>query len=129
MNKFRTNYNALPEFREIITGKDKTVPNQASSITEIVYRFQGGIIPKFHNVTYDTQFKDTDEIDVRNLSGFDITDAFQALQQGKKEYREYITTKKQIAAEAIKIKQLEFQRLQEFEKQQLSIQKQLNNEK
>lgn len=117
--RFRTNHGPWPEVKEeeIIEGVDQCVPGQAVSVTEVVYRFQGGIIPDFKNVQYDPEEMPDEHMDVRRLSGFDITDAFNALQQGREKYTAYIKEKNAKARAEIAAREAEFKRLQELEKQ------------
>lgn len=129
MSQFRTNYlstTALEKSVKMIVGEDKTVPNQSSSITEIVYRFQGGIIPTMKNVQYDPEEMPDDQMDVRRMSGFDITDAFHALQEGKQKYREYITEVKRTAREKVQAEKAELERLR-LENEQLKAKTDGNN--
>lgn len=123
MTQFRTNYNPVVEERPKIKGKDCTLPNQVSSLTEIIYRFQGGIIPNINNVSFDPIDSSEDYINVANVSGFDITDAYRALQEGKKTYQSYIKDKNEKARTAIQAKELELQQLREFKLQQEQQQK------
>lgn len=94
-----------------ITGKTQTIPNQVATITEIIYRFQGGIIPTVNNVQFDPDDMPDDYIDCRNISNFDITDAFRALQSGKKVYQQHMAEKKAKIAEEIALKEQERQDL------------------
>lgn len=129
MTQFRTNYrNTTIEEKpvKIIQGDDKTVPGQSSSITEIVYRFQGGIIPTLKNVQYDPEEMPEEHMDVRRMSGFDITDAYHALQEGKQKYREYITDVKRTAREKVEAEKAELERLR-IENQQLKVKTDGNN--
>lgn len=120
MNKiFRTNYSvpqADNDKRPIIIGKNATIPGQTTSITEVVYRFQGGIMPTMRNVQYDPTDMPDEDMDVRRLSGFDITDAYQALQAGREKYQKYIKEKNANARKAIENERAELQRLRELEK-------------
>lgn len=129
MSLFRTNYKnttAIEKKIEMVVGEDQTVPNQSSSITEIVYRFQGGIIPTMKNVQYDPEEMPDDHMDVRRMSGFDITDAFHALQEGKQKYHEYITEVKRTAREKVQAEKAELERLR-IENEQLKAQSNGNN--
>lgn len=127
--RFKTNYDKKMYKSDIvnfITGEDQAIPNQSQSITEIIYRFQGGIIPTASNVMFDPPEADEDYISIRNISGFDITDAYHALTQGRKEYQAYIGEKKSKAKQLIQEREAEFKRLQDFEKQ-VQEQKELKN--
>lgn len=116
---FRTNHIPVEHTEQFIKGYDQSLPNQAPKITEIIYRFQGGIIPNVNNIQFDPVEAPDDFIHIKNQSGFDITDAFHALQQGRKEYREYMNDKNAKARAAVEAKKVEFERLQNFEKQTL----------
>lgn len=120
MNKiFRTNHSVTQadnDKRPIIIGKNATIPGQTTSITEVVYRFQGGIMPTMRNVQYDPTDMPDEDMDVRRLSGFDITDAYQALQAGREKYQKYIKEKNANARKAIENERAELQRLRELEK-------------
>lgn len=112
--RFSTNFKNENKVRTILTGKDQTIPKQVSSITEIIYRFQGGIIPNLANVNFDPIDAPEEYINVVNKSGFDITDAFHALQSGKQEYRDYMKEKNEKARKAVADKEAELIALREF---------------
>lgn len=112
MKRFHTNYDCDTELVTMLTGDNQTVPGQTNSITDIVYRFQGGIIPDANSIFFDPIEADEDYLDIRNMSGFDITDAFHANQQGKKEYAQYVKERNEQARAALKQKAKE-----EFEAQ------------
>lgn len=120
MKRFLSNYTPLPtKKREVFTEKDQCVPNQAATITEVIYRFQGGIIPQERTVTFDPENVDENYIDIRNISGFDLTDAYHHLQNGRKQYQSYIAEVKAKDAQKKLEKEAEFKRLQEFEQNNL----------
>lgn len=129
MTRFRNNFVKHEADTDIkmITGKDQTVPNQSASITEVIYRFQGGIIPTLHNPIYDPEQDNEEFIDARNIAGFDITDAFQLLQTGKKEYQNYINEKKATLKEEANKRELEFKRLQSIETEYKQLKEIQNN--
>lgn len=119
---FRTNHTVFQgdtERKPGLVGENQTIPGQTSSITEIVYRFQGGIMPTLRSVQFDPEDMPDDDMDIRRMAGFDITDAFQALQDGREKYQAYIKEKNANARKAIEEQKAELARLRELEKQHL----------
>lgn len=124
--RFRTNYESDPVIDPRNDGENMTIPGQSVSITEVIYRFQGGIIPSAVTAYFDP-VDDENYIDVRNQSGFDITDAFHALQDSKEKYKKYITEKNQAARAAIEAQRVEMARLRKLEQE--AIEKEKFNQK
>lgn len=93
MKRFQSNVHPHDYKHPELKGDSQTVPNQVASITDIVYRFQGGIIPNTVNVSYDPIDAPEGYINVQNISGFDLTDAFHHLQNGREKYQAYIAEK------------------------------------
>lgn len=114
MKEFQSVQNPKISVHEVKKGKKQTIPNQVATITEVVYRFQGGIIPDVRNAYYDTMLSpDNNEIHVSNQSGFDITEAFRLSQEGKQKYQEYINEKKRNIREQVEREKEELIRLRE----------------
>lgn len=119
MKEFQSVQNPKISVHEVKKGKKQTIPNQVATITEVVYRFQGGIIPDVRNAYYDSQLSpDNNDIHVSNIAGFDITEAFRLSQEGKEKYRNYINEKKAKIRESVEAEKAELLRLRELEKKQ-----------
>lgn len=118
MKEFQSIQNPKISIHEVKKGKKQTIPNQVATITEVVYRFQGGIIPDVRNAFYDTMLSpDNNEIHVSNQAGFDITEAFRLSQEGKQKYQEYINDKKRAIREKVEAEKQELIKLREQVKQ------------
>lgn len=114
MKEFQSIQNPKISVHEVKKGKKQTIPNQVATITEVVYRFQGGIIPDVRNAFYDTMLSpDNNEIHVSNQAGFDITEAFRLSQEGKQKYQEYINDKKREIREKVEAEKQELIKLRE----------------
>nr|QJB20177.1 MAG: hypothetical protein [Microvirus sp.] len=127
MNKrYNSNTKVTEKPVKMLTGELKTVPGQVSSIKEVVYRFQGGIIPTLRSVSYDTEELPDEDMPVTRVAGFDITDAFQALQAGRQQYREYMRFQKEKLVQQAQLQKAELERLK-VENEQLKLNHNGNN--